>query len=207
MDSSRRVTSIFIAVALLALAALAINVNHQKSSAADPDMSVLPGLAENLRSIAHITGYPYENFRVVKVMRSNGDEISVVRKNIEAGFEFRSAPPPSDTDKAAYSAILYANAAFLDELSSEDSVVVTGSEPEQQIGRLVYTSFDGLVLENTVFRAGNASWLKMTAGYSDKLAATNLEGERGKLMSANEVKDVVTRLQGRIYKMPDHQQQ
>lgn len=205
MDSSRRVTSIFIAVALLALAALAISVNRQKSSAASPDTSVLPGLAENLRSIGHITGYPYENFRAVKVMRTNGDEISIVRKNITAGFEFRSAPP-SDTDKAAYSAILYANAAFLDQLSSEDPVIVASSKPTQQIGRLVYTSFDGLVLENTVLRADNATWLKMTAGYSDKLAADNLDGERGKLLSASEVKDVVTRLQGRIYKMPDQQQ-
>jgi hypothetical protein len=202
MDSGRRVTNIFIAVALLALAALAINVSRQKSSTNDPDMSVLPGLAENLQSIGRITGFPYENFRVVKIMRTNGDEISVARKNSKTGFEFRSAPL-SDTDKAAYSAILYANAVFLDELASEDSVVVTGSNPEQQIGRLVYTSFDGLVLENTVFRADNATWLRMTAGYSDKLAAENPEGERGKLMSANEVKDVVTRLQGRLYKMPD----
>lgn len=205
MDSSRRVTSIFIAVALLALAALAISVNRQKSSAAGPDTAVLPGLAENLRSIERITGYPYENFRAVRIMRTNGDEISVVRNNITAGFEFRSAPS-SDTDKAAYSAILYANAAFLDQLSSEGSVVVTSSKPEQKMGRLVYTSFDGLVLENTVFRADNATWLKMTAGYSDKLAADNLDGNRGKLLSPSEVKDVVTRLQGRIYKMPDQQQ-
>ncbi len=206
MDSSRRVTSIFIAVALLALAALAINVNRQASSAAEPDMSVLAGLAENLRSIENITGYPYENFRVVKVMRTNGDEISVARQNIKAGFEFREAPP-SDTDKAAYSAILYANAAFLDQLSSGDAFVVTGGAAEQPIGRLVYTSFDGLVLENTVFRAGNATWLKMTAGYSAKLAADNPKTGGRKWMSASEVKDIVTRLQGRLYKLPDQPQQ
>lgn len=206
MDSSRRVTSIFIAVALLALAALAISVNRQRSPEAEPDMSVLPGLAENLRSIEKITGYPHENFRTVTVMRTNGDEVSVARQNIKAGFAFVETPS-SDTEKAAYSAILYANAAFLDELSSGDSFAVTGGIPEQQIGRLVYNSFDGLVLENTVFRAGNATWLKMTAAYSEKLAADTAERERRQLMSASEVKELTSRLQGRMYKMPDEPQQ
>ena len=202
MDSSRRVTSLFIAVALLALAGLAMNVSRQKPVVAEPDMSVLPGLAENLRSIEDITGYPHENFRGVKIMRAHGDEISVVRQNMEAGFEYRGAQP-ADADKAACSTILYTYSVFLDELSSGDSLVITGGKPEEQIARLVYTGFDGLILENTVFRVGDATWLKMTADYSEKLAAESPEKGRDNLLSASEVKDIITRLQGGIYKMPD----
>jgi len=201
MDSGRRVTNVFIAVAVLAMIALAINVSQRAPAAGKTDMSVLPGLAENLRSVSKISGYPFENIRVVRITRTNGDEISVARADGRSAFKFRGTPPGED-ERIAFSAILYANAAFLDALASADSFVVTAAKPEQQLGELVYTGFDGFVLENTVFRADDATWLKMTASYSEKLAeeARNLTGSR---LTRDEVDKLVKGLQGRIYKKPD----
>ena len=205
MESGRRVTNVFIAIAVLAMIALAINVNRKAPATGETDMSVLPGLAENLRSIAKITGYPFENIRVVTITRTNGHEISVARADGRSGFEFRGTPP-GEEERIAFSAILYANAAFLDTLASADSFVVTAATPAQQLGKLVYTGFDGLVLENIVFRSDNATLLKMTTGYSEKLAAEtrNLPGNR---LAPDEVDKLVKGLQGRIYKKPDEPQQ
>jgi len=202
MDSSKRVTSIFIAVALLALAALAISVSLDRLDPPAPEISVLPGLAENLRSIEKLTGYPAANVRVVRVIRTNGGEVALTRESMTSAFKFRSANI-AEHEKAATSAILYANASFINSLYDKKiAFAVTGVPPEQVLGRLIYTGFDGLVFENTVFRDQDSTWLKVTAGTSAKLAK---EEAGSGLLSEQEIKNLATSLQGRIYRITDKQ--
>lgn len=203
MESGKRVTSIFIAVALLALAALAISVNRERPAADGPDTSALPGLGENLRSVDKLTGYPSMNIRSVRIMRTNGDEVSLERADIKAGFQF-TGDPPSATDQIAYSAILFANAAFLDSVgTSTDFSVVTDVTPEQQLGRLLYSGFDGVTLENSVFRARNATWLRMGASYDSSLRSDSTGRGARKLLSPEQAKELVLRVNGRLYQQAD----
>jgi hypothetical protein len=203
VESGKRVTSIFIAVALLALAALAISVNREQPATDDPDMSVLPGLSENLRSIEKLTGYPLVNIRSVRITRTNGDEVSLARADLKAGFQF-TGNPPTATDKTAYSAILYANAAFLDSVGpSTDFSVVTDVTPEQQLGRLLYDGFDGVTLENSVFRARNATWLRIGASYDGKLRSDDARRRGKKLLSPEQAKELVLSVNSRLYQQAD----
>jgi hypothetical protein len=203
VESGKRVTSIFIAVALLALAALAISVNRERPAADDPDTSVLPGLRENLKSIEKLTGYPWVNIRSIRIVRTNGDEVSLARADLNAGFQI-TGDPPSATDKTAYSAILYANAAFLDSVGpSTDFSVVTDVTPEQQLGRLLYDGFDGVTLENSVFRARNATWLRIGAGYDGNLRSDSSGRKARQLLSPEQAKELVLRVNSRLYQQAD----
>jgi hypothetical protein len=201
MESSKTITSIFIAVALVAMAALAISVNQKSAPETDSVPALLPGLAENLGSVERFTGFPASHIRSVRLLRTNRDELAMARVTpVNAKFQFEITPPESITP---YSAILFANAAFLDGLDPGYGFSVTGFTEEKTIGELTYSSFDGLVLKFVVFRAKDATWLRMIASYSDKLAARYQDTPEASLLSGAEIVEIAHRLNGRVYKRPD----
>lgn len=190
-------------VALVAMAALAVSVSQRSEPEPEPEpeYALLPGLAENLLAAEKITDFPATNIRSVRIVRTNGEELAVIRKNPGSReFEFETSRPDSI---APYSGILFANASFLDGLQSRDSFTVTGFTDETVIGGLTYTSFDGLVLKNVVFRAEDATWLRMIATYSRKLAAQYDKSGDASLLPTDEVIEIARRLNGRVYKKPD----
>jgi hypothetical protein len=203
MNTSKTITSVFMVVALVVMAALAISVN-QKSETNEDDVAefkALPGLAENLRSMAKITEFPASHIRSVRITRTNGNEVAVIREQPDSReFQFETPPAESVT---AYSAILYANAAFLDALRSSNAFAVTGFDEERVIGQLTYTTFDGLVLKSVVFRAQDATWLRMIATHSPKLEARYTEATDADLLSADEIIEIARKLDGRVYRKPD----
>jgi hypothetical protein len=202
MENSRTITSIFMAVALVAMAALAISVNQKSVPEVGFEFSPLPGLAENLHSVEGITQFPAGNIRSVRIVRTNGDEIAVIRDEpATREFQFETTPPESITP---YSAILFANASFLDALKMNNAIAVTGFSDEAVIGELTYSSFDGLVLKFVVFRANDATWLRMIAAHSAKLAARYDRETEASLLPTDEIVEIAHRLNGRIYKKPDN---
>jgi hypothetical protein len=134
MENTKTITSIFMVVALVAMAALAISVNQKSMPEAEIESSPLPGLAENLHSVEGITQFPAGNIRSVRIVRTNGDEIAVIRDEpATREFQFETTPPESITP---YSAILFANASFLDALNMSNAIAVTGFSNETVIGEL-----------------------------------------------------------------------
>ena len=124
----------------------------------------MPGLGDNLSSVERITGHPRENFRSVILTRANDQELTMLRDSMDTPeYHYRDEGP---SDPAAFSAILFANASFLNALDSAAAVAVTDHDEERVIGRLKYTSFDGLVLEFIVYTAADDTWLRMIAGKS-----------------------------------------
>jgi hypothetical protein len=201
MESSKTITSIFIAVALVAMAALAISVNQKSAQETDSVPALLPGLAENISSVERITGFPASHIRSVRLLRTNRDELAVARETpVSANFQFETTSPESITP---YSAMLFANAAFLDGLDPGHGFSVTGFSVEKTIGELTYSSFDGLVLKFVVFRAQDATWLRMIASYSNKLAARYQDTPEASLLSGAEIVEIARGLNGRVYKRPD----
>jgi hypothetical protein len=203
MDASKTITSIFMVVALVAMALLAISVNQKSSpeKAGATEFVLLPGLAENLRSVERITGFPASHIRSVRLVRTSGEELAVIREQPDGDeFQFETLPPESVT---AYSAILFANAAFLDGLRSDNAFAVTGFADENVIGQLTYTSFDGLVLKSIVFRAQDATWLRMIASHAPKLEARYVETTDYDLLSTAEIIEFAHKLNGRVYRKPD----
>ena len=183
-------------VALIAMAALAISVNQKSVPEVELESSPLPGLAENLRSVEEITQFPAGNIRSVRIVRTNGDEIAVIRDEpATRDFQFETAPPESISP---YSAILFANASFLDALNMSNAIAVTGFSDEAVIGELTYSSFDGLVLKFVVFRANEATWLRMIASYSDKLAARYDKATETSLLPTHEIVEISHRLNGLV---------
>jgi hypothetical protein len=212
MASSKRITSIMIAVALVTLAALAISTgwdsNRDSGRNPDenkqPDYSLLPGLAENLASLERITGHPLANFRSVIITRANSEKVTVIRESPGAAeFSFLNTPP---ADLTPFSAILFANASLLNQLDSADDFVVTGVIEDRVLGKLKYTSFDGLVLECIVFSGADAIWLRMIAAHAPKLANRFASLPATGLLPADEIKQTARRLNGRVYKAPDRAQ-
>jgi hypothetical protein len=201
MDSSKRITSIMIAVAVITLAALAISTGWESRQSVPPDNSVLPGLEENLVSLERITEHPLNNVRSVIISRSNGQEITVIRDAPgESGFGLLDTAP---ADLTPFSAILFANASLLNQLDSADTFIVTGVAPERVMGKLKYTTFDGLVLECIVFSAADDVWLRMVAAHSPKLADRFADSAETGLLSADEIQQTARRLNGRVYRAHD----
>ena len=66
METSRKITTIFMVVALLAMAALAFWTNRQDETT--QIVSPLPGLAENLVAIQKITDFPHTHLRSVRII-------------------------------------------------------------------------------------------------------------------------------------------
>lgn len=201
MDRSRTVTTIFMVVALIVMAALAISVNRKSESGAAAGLQPLPGLTENLRSVERITAFPATRIRSVRIRRTNGDELAVIRER-PASPEFQFETPPSG-DITPYSRILFANAEFLDSLSSRNAFTVTGIVDERDIGELTYTSFDGLVLKCVVFRSDDTTGLRMIATHSEKLEARYENAESANLIPTQEIVDIANKLNGRVYRLPD----
>ena len=196
MESSRTVTSIFIVVALVAMAALAVSVNRKSAPEAEPVL--LPGLTENLRSMEEITDFPADHIRSVRIVRTNGEELAVIRERPAVSeFRFATTPPESITP---FSAILFANAAFLDGLRSPDA---SGFRDAQVISELTYTSFDELVLKFVFFQTEDATWLKIVATHSPKLEARYAATSDSGLLPTNAIIQIVQRLNGRVYKRLD----
>jgi hypothetical protein len=202
MESSKTVTSVFIVVALVALVALAVSIQRRAPNNAQPeaDQTVLPGLTENLRSISRIIDFPADHIRSVRITRTDGEELAVERLDPASDWQFEAGSPE---DIIPYTAILYANSAFLDNLKSPEKFAVNAVEPEMQLGKLIYTSFDGLVLNCTVFRASEGTWLRMTAAYSPKLAERFVSPDSSSLFSEAKINSIAAKLQGRLYKKPD----
>ena len=201
MESSKTVTSIFIAVALVALAALAISVNQKSALEPEPVPTLLPGLSENLASMERITGFPVSHIHSVRLVRTNKEELAVTRDAPDSPeFQFEIAPAESISP---YSTMLFANTSFLDGLDPNDGFSVIGFSEEKTIAELTYSSFDGLILKFVFFRAEDATWLRMIASYSDKLAARYRDTSAATLLSGNEVLDIAHNLNGRVYKRPD----
>ena len=201
MESSRNVTSIFMVVALIAMAALAVSVSQRSDPESQPDSILLPGLAENLLAMERITDFPATHIRSVRIVRTDGEELAVIREQPGSReFEFETSRPDS---LAPYSGILFANASFLDGLRSSNAFGVTGFTDETVIGELTYTSFDGLVLKTVVFRADNATGLRMLATYSQKLKARYDESSSVSLLPTDEIIEIARRLNGRVYKQTD----
>jgi len=201
MESSRNITSIFMVVALVAMAALAVSVSQRSDPEPGSEYALLPGLAENLLAVEKITDFPATQIRSVRIVRTDGEELAVIRNNPgNREFEFETPRPDSI---APYSGILFANASFLDGLRSRNAFTVTGLPDETVIGELTYTSFDGLVLKTVVFRAEEATWLRMIATYSRKLAAQHNKSGDTNLLPDEEIIEIARRLNGRVYKQPD----
>lgn len=201
MESSRNVTSIFMVVALIAMAALAVSVSQRSDRESQPDPILLPGLAENLLAMERITDFPATHIRSVRIVRTDGEELAVIREQPGSReFEFETSRPDS---LAPYSGILFANASFLDGLRSSNAFGVTGFTDETVIGELTYTSFDGLVLKNVVFRGKDATGLRMLATYSQKLKARYDESSSVSLLPTDEIIEIARRLNGRVYKQTD----
>lgn len=204
MDSnSKKVTSVFIGVSLAALAALALYVeNKPEQSPQAPSAEQLPGLWQNLQSFEKFTGFPADKIRSVRVILSGENQVAVNRGapgNPE--FYFEVATPENINP---YSAVLFANAVFLDQLDFEESFIVTGGPGESALtlGRLVYTSFDGLVVEFNYLRADNSNWLRLVAARSEKLAERFARTGNTQLLPQEDVEDFAKRLNGRLYRSP-----
>jgi len=203
MESSKKITSIMMVVAVVTLAALAFSVYRDSALRNTPAeviqmQSPLPGLAENLLSLERVINYPATSIRSIIVERTNGEQTTLIRDapdNFE--FKFLDTAPENMTP---FSAILFTNAVLLDSLESGDAFTVSGTAEEKRLGSLTYTSFDGLVLESLVFRSNNATWLRMVAAHSPKLAARFTDTVPAGSQSAAEV---ARRLNGRVYRQPD----
>jgi len=201
MDSTKKITSIFMVVALIAMAALAVSVNQKAEDDPEPEPMLLPGLAENLRSMEKITGFPASHVRSVRIKRTDGEELAVAREQPDSQeFQFEASSPDSI---APFSGILFANASFLENLRSTNAFTVMGFSDELVIGELTYTSFDGLVLKFIVFRAEDATWLRMIASHSQKLADRYDESGTTGLLPPDAIIETARRLNGRVYKKPD----
>jgi hypothetical protein len=204
MDSnSKKVTSVFIGVALAALAALALYVENQpEQSPQTPLEEQLPGLWQNLQSFEKFTGFPAEKIRSVRIILTEEDQVAVNRGAPgNAEFYFETEAPDNINP---YSAVLFANAVFLDELDFEESFIVTGGPDKNAmiLGRLVYTSFDGLVVEFNYLRADNRNWLRLVSARSQKLAERFAGTGNTQLLPKQDIEDVAKRLNGRLYKSP-----
>ena len=199
MESSKKITTIMIAVAIVTLAALAISTDWNSKQNNRPEITLLPGLGANLGSVERITGHPQQNFRSIIVTRSTGEELTMVRESLEDNeYQYLNGAP---SDPNAYSAILFSYASLFNALASTDAFAVVADHTEYYIfGRVKYTSFDGLVLEFIVYTAVEDTWLRMVAAHAPKLterfAATSSAG----LLSADEVKQTANELNGRVYK-------
>jgi hypothetical protein len=201
MESSKTVTSIFIVVTLVAMVALAISVNQKSALETEPVPTLLPGLSENLGSMERITGFPVSHIRSVRLVRTNKEELAVIRDTPDSPeFQFEIAPPESITP---YSTMLFANTSFLDGLNRKYGFSVISFSEETIISELTYSSFDGLILKFIFFRAEDATWLRMIALYSDKLAARYRDASDVTLLSGNEILDIARSLNGRVYKLHD----
>jgi hypothetical protein len=203
VESSKKITSVMMVVAIVTLAVLAFNTGRESSEVAtrQTQFDLLPGLQKNLQSVERISGFPYRNIRSVILTRSNGEQLTIIRdKPGTRDFSYLDGPPP---DLAPFSAILFANASFLDALASADTFVVSGVEEDLRLGSLKYTSFDGLVLELIVFRSGNSTKLRMIATYSEKLAALYEGSDAKGMLTATDVQSTARRLNGRVYTSAD----
>jgi hypothetical protein len=204
MDStSKKVTSVFIVVALAALAALALYVENQpEQSPQGTRAELLPGLWQNLQSFERFTGFPAERIRSVRIVLTENDEVAVNRGAPGNAEFYYEAEAPNNINP--YSAVLFANAVFLDQLDFEGSFIVTGGPDKNAmtLGRLVYTSFDGLVVEFNYLRADNSNWLRLVSARSKKLAERFASAGNTQLLQKEDVEDVAKRLNGRLYKSP-----
>lgn len=204
MESSKKITTIMIVVAIVTLAALALSTGRQSEQAEQPvdsQTELLPGLYKNLQSLERIAGFPRRNIRSVILTRSNGEQLTLIREQPDTeNYSYLDSPP---RDITPFSAILFANASFLDALASADTFVVTGAEEDLRLGSLKYTSFDGLVLELIVFRSGNSTKLRMIATYSEKLAERYDDAQSERFLPAREIKETARRLNGRVYTAKD----
>jgi hypothetical protein len=203
VEGSKKITSVMMVVAIATLALLALTTGRdgQQPEAPQPLPEPLPGLHKNLQAVERITGFPYRNIRSVIITRSNDEQLTVIKDEPETpNFSYLDDPPP---DIAPFSAILFANASFLDALASADTFVVSGAEEELRLGSLKYTSFDGLVLELIVFRSGASTKLRMIAAYSNKLASRYADSRAEGLLAANTVQETARRLNGRVYAVAD----
>ena len=141
------------------------------------------------------------HIRSVRIVRTNGEALTVIRERPAVSeFRFEIIPPENITP---FSAILFANAAFLDGLRSSDAFVVISFQDEQVIGELTYTSFDGLVMKFVVFRAEDATWLRMIATHSPKREARYGTTTSSELLSTDAVIEIAHSLNGRVYKRLD----
>jgi hypothetical protein len=199
MESSKKITSIMIAVAIVTLAALAISTDWNSKQGGPSEIALLPGLGENLNSVERITGHPRQNFRSVIVTRSTGEELTMVRESLaDPEFQYLNGAP---LDPDAYSAILFSYASFLNALASADAFAVVADHTEEHVfGRLKYTSFDGLALEFVVYTAAGDTWLRMIAADAPKLAERFADAPSSGLRSSDEVKQTAHELNGRVYK-------
>jgi len=202
MDSnSKKVTSIFIVVALAALAALALYVERKQPPPRQQEITsydLLPGLAEGLQSFARISGLSTDKVRSVRLVRGNGDELAVNRGapgNQEFYFE---AGPPDDI--GPFIAMLYGYTAFLNALDIDESYAVTGTPLEyDQLGGLIFTSFDGLVVNFMFQRADGQIWMRVVAARSAKLAERYADTANTSLLTAEQIDDLAKTLNGRLY--------
>ena len=199
MESSKKITTIMIAVAIVTLAALAISTDWNSKRDNRPEIILLPGLDANLTSVERITGHPRKNFRSLIITRSTGEELTMVRENLkEQEFQYLNGPP---SDPNAYSAILFSYASLLNALASADAFAVVADHTEDYVfGRVKYTSFDGLVLEFIVYTAVEDTWLRMIAAHAPKLAERFTDTPAATLLAADEVKQTANELNGRVYK-------
>ena len=199
MESSKKITSIMIAAAIVTLAALAISTDWNSKRDNRPEITLLPGLGENLSSVERITGHPQQNFRSVVITRSTGEELTMVRESMEDNAYQYLDGAPADPD--AYSAILFSYASFLNALASADAFSVVADHTEGYIfGRVKYTSFDGLVLEFVVYTAVDDTWLRMVAAHAPKLAERFADTPSSGLLSADDIKQIAHELNGRVYR-------
>jgi hypothetical protein len=203
MENSKTVTTIFMVVTVLALVALAFSVDRNNSSRdADlPARDVLPGLAENLLSLQRITDLPSNHIHVVHIQRATGEQLIVAKSSLtDANF---ALPEDAPDDLTPFSDILYGNSVLLDSQSSAEDFIVTGYRLDELIGRLLYSSFDGLVIEQTVYLSGEDVWMKISATYNALLAEQFRAGpNEQKLLATARVIDIANRLNGRVYKAP-----
>lgn len=187
-----------IAVAIVTLIALAVSTNQRPADTESQE--IIAGLNANLQALTRITGFPRANVRSVIIVRGNREELTLIRETpAETDFKFLNNAP---ADLTPFSAILFANASFLNALASADDFAVTGVAADRRIGAIRYTSFDGLVLELIVSRTQDATWLRMVASHSVKLA-NRYRGAGSNLLQNDQVIEFARRLNGRVYMTPD----